>query len=113
MDLENFPTRESAKDMLSMVSPIYDRSYVGKWIFQVMAAPMELARETVEDIKTGVSGNSNLVASLVGRTLRNKRKRGQKPGRTAAPDCAETKHKTPYEPVPYCSPGGRNFRAGG
>lgn len=67
MDLENFPTRESAKDMLSMVSPIYDRSYVGKWIFQVMAAP----------------------------------------------DCAETKHKTPYESVPYCSPGGRNFRAGG
>ena len=34
MDLENFPTRETAKDMLSMISPIYDRSYVGKWIFQ-------------------------------------------------------------------------------
>ena len=30
MDLENFPTRETAKDMLSMISPIYDRSYVGK-----------------------------------------------------------------------------------
>ena len=44
MDLENFPTRETAKDMLSMISPIYDRSYVGKWIFQVMAASMELAR---------------------------------------------------------------------
>lgn len=29
MDLENFPTRETAKDMLSMISPIYDRSYVG------------------------------------------------------------------------------------
>lgn len=52
MDLENFPTRETAKDMLSMISPIYDRSYVGKWIFQVMAASMELARETVEDMKT-------------------------------------------------------------
>lgn len=51
MDLENFPTRETAKDMLSMISPIYDRSYVGKWIFQVMAASMELARETVEDMK--------------------------------------------------------------
>lgn len=51
MDLENFPTRETAKDMLSMISPIYDRSYVGKWIFHVMAAPMELARETVEDMK--------------------------------------------------------------
>lgn len=51
MDLENFPTRETAKDMLSMISPIYDRSYVGKWIFQVMAAPIELARETVEDMK--------------------------------------------------------------
>ena len=51
MDLENFPTRETAKDMLSMISPIYARSYVGKWLFQVMSAPMELACKTVEDIK--------------------------------------------------------------
>lgn len=51
MDLENFPTRETAKDMLSMISPIYDRSYVGKWIFQVMATPMGLARWTVEEMK--------------------------------------------------------------
>ena len=90
MDLENFPTRETAKDMLSMISPIYDRSYVGKWIFQVMAASMELARETVEDMKN----------------------RGQEPRRKTAPDCAEAQHKTPYESVPYCSPGYRNFRAG-
>ena len=36
MDLSNFPTKESAKQMLSMVSPIYDNSYVGKWIFEIM-----------------------------------------------------------------------------
>lgn len=51
MDLENFPTRETAKDMMSMISPIYDRSYVGKWIFQVMATPLDLARWTVEEMK--------------------------------------------------------------
>lgn len=111
---ENFPTRETAKDMLSMISPIYDRSYVGKWIFQVMAAPLELARETVEDMKNqafpetatwslpwweeryGITGNE-------GKPLEERR----------APDCAEAQHKTPYESVPYCGPGCRNFRAGG
>ena len=34
-DLENFPTRELARDMMGMISPIYDNSYVGKWIFEV------------------------------------------------------------------------------
>lgn len=33
-DLENFPTRELAKDMMSMISPIYDNSYVGKMDFR-------------------------------------------------------------------------------
>lgn len=64
MDLENFPTRETAKDMLSMISPIYDRSYVGKWIFQVMAASMELARETVISIHAPARGATAILSKI-------------------------------------------------
>ena len=49
-DLENFPTSESAKKMLSYVSDgFYDESYVGKWLFQVMGAEYDKALEIVED----------------------------------------------------------------
>lgn len=51
MDLENFPTNETAKDMMSMVSPVYDRSYVAKWLFEVMGQPMGLAKSTAMDLK--------------------------------------------------------------
>lgn len=51
MDLENFPTREAARDMMEMVSPIYERSYVAKWLYQVMALPMELARGTIKGLE--------------------------------------------------------------
>lgn len=50
MDLENFPTREMAKDMMGMISPIYDNSYVAKWIFEVMSVSLALARQTVDDL---------------------------------------------------------------
>ena len=51
MNLENFPTRETARDMMGMISPIYDRSYVGKWIFEVMAFPLGLAQDVVKDLE--------------------------------------------------------------
>ena len=51
MDLDNFPTRPTARDMMDMISPIYDRSYVGKWIFEVMSLPLSLAQDTVDDLK--------------------------------------------------------------
>jgi hypothetical protein len=51
MDLENFPTRETARDMMSMISPIYEKSYVGKWIFEVMSEPLALAQQTVKDLE--------------------------------------------------------------
>lgn len=51
MNLENFPTRETAIFMMTMISPIYEHSYVGKWIFEVMSAPLELARQTVKDLE--------------------------------------------------------------
>lgn len=50
-DLENFPTSESAKKMLSYVSDgFYDESYVGKWIFQVMGIEYDKGLEIVTDL---------------------------------------------------------------
>lgn len=50
-NIEEFPTNETAKQMLSRVSPIYDKSYVGKWIFQVMGMEMAEARVLVESLR--------------------------------------------------------------
>lgn len=52
MDLENFPTSESAKRMLEYVDSggFYDESYVGKWIFQVMGMEMDEARAYIEEL---------------------------------------------------------------
>ena len=50
-DIENFPTRQMSKDMLGMVSPIYDEAYVGKWIFQILGKAMELASDTIRGIE--------------------------------------------------------------
>ena len=41
IDLDNFPTSPAAKRMMKTVSPIYDKAYVGKWIFQVMGLEMD------------------------------------------------------------------------
>ena len=32
MNLDELPTREVAKDMMAMISPIYDTTYVAKWL---------------------------------------------------------------------------------
>lgn len=50
-DIENFPTSPTAKRMISRVSPIYDRAYVGKWIFQVMGAEMDEVRLRFEQLR--------------------------------------------------------------
>lgn len=52
MDLENFPTSESAKRMLESVDSggFYDKSYVGKWIFQVMGLEMDEAKRFIEEL---------------------------------------------------------------
>lgn len=43
-DIEHFPTSPTALRMMSRISPIYDRAYVGKWIFQVMGLDMDEVR---------------------------------------------------------------------
>ena len=52
MNLENFPTSESAKRMLESVDSggFYDKSYVGKWIFQFMGLEMDEARQFIEEL---------------------------------------------------------------
>ncbi len=55
IDLENFPTNETAKRMMSRVSPVYDRSYVGKWLFQVMGQEMGDARTRFEELRLQVT----------------------------------------------------------
>lgn len=44
IDLEHFPTSEAAIRMMERISPIYGKSYVGKWIFQIMGLEMDEAR---------------------------------------------------------------------
>lgn len=50
IDLDNFPTSESAKRMMSRVTPIYKDSYVGKWLFEVMGLELDEARRIIENI---------------------------------------------------------------
>lgn len=51
MDLEKFPSNETALKMLGTVSNgFYDKSYVGKWLYQVMGFEMEDARRIVEEL---------------------------------------------------------------
>lgn len=51
MDIENFPTNEVAKQMLSYVTEgWYDRSYVGKWLYQVMGMTMEQVKQRYEEL---------------------------------------------------------------
>lgn len=52
MDLENFPTSESAIRMLDMVnSGWYDKSYVGKWLFQVMGMEVDTVKTLFEELR--------------------------------------------------------------
>lgn len=50
-DFEHFPTSKSAKKMMGYVTEgFYDRSYVGKWLFQVMGMEYDTVRKMVENL---------------------------------------------------------------
>ncbi len=50
-DIENFPTNETAKEMLHMVSEeFYATSYVGKWLFQVLGIEWHEIKEKLEEL---------------------------------------------------------------
>ena len=50
MNLDNFPRSESAKEMLDAVSDIYNNSYVGKWLYEVMGASIDDVKKIVTDL---------------------------------------------------------------
>ena len=50
-DIEKFPTSPTALRMMSRISPIYDRSYVGKWIFQTMGQDFDDIRLRFEELR--------------------------------------------------------------
>ena len=51
IDLEKFPTSPAAKRMMKTISPVYDKAYVGKWIFQVMGMEMDEAWAFFEELR--------------------------------------------------------------
>ena len=50
-DLEHFPTSGSAQKMLSYVSDgFYDKSYIGKWLYQVMGLEYDKVLDIIEEL---------------------------------------------------------------
>lgn len=50
IDLENFPTSQSAQNMLATVTPgFYNQSYVGKWLYQVMGLEFDEAERLIAE----------------------------------------------------------------
>lgn len=52
IDLEKFPTSETAIRMLSRVSPVYDKSYFAKWIFQILGTELDFAKDRFEELNS-------------------------------------------------------------
>lgn len=52
MDLEKFPSNKIAQQMMQTITGngFYDRSYIGKWIFQVMGQEIEAAKKYTEEL---------------------------------------------------------------
>lgn len=52
MKLEQFPTNETAQQMMQTITGngFYDRSYIGKWLFQVMGMEIEDAKKHMREL---------------------------------------------------------------
>lgn len=52
MKLEQFPTNETAQQMMQTITGngFYDRSYIGKWLFQVMGMELEEAKQYITEL---------------------------------------------------------------
>ena len=50
-DIDRFPTSETAKRMLSRVSPIYQKAYVAKWLYQVMGIELDDVEKRFEELR--------------------------------------------------------------
>lgn len=50
-DLEKFPENCVSKRMISRVSPIYERSYVAKWLYEVMGREVDDAEIRFSELR--------------------------------------------------------------
>lgn len=51
IDLDDFPKSDAAKEMISYVTPgWYDKSYIGKWLFEVMGIELDAATGYIESL---------------------------------------------------------------
>lgn len=50
-DLEKFPENRVSQRMISRVSPIYERSYVAKWLYEVMGREMDDAEKRFLELR--------------------------------------------------------------
>lgn len=53
-NIENFPDDETAIEIMGMVSPIYDKAYVAKWLFQAIGKMIGSPREIVMSLASEV-----------------------------------------------------------
>jgi hypothetical protein len=51
LDLEKFPENRVSKRMISRVSPIYERSYVAKWLYEVMGQEVDDAEIRFSELR--------------------------------------------------------------
>ena len=49
-DIERFPTSDTAQRMLSRVSPIYENSYIVKWLYEIMGVEFDEARKIIQEL---------------------------------------------------------------
>lgn len=50
-DLEKFPENRVSQRMISRVSPIYERSYVAKWLYEVMGQEVDDAEIRFSELR--------------------------------------------------------------
>jgi len=55
IDLDNFPTSATARRMMSRITPIYGKSYVAKWIFEVMGCEVDAVKGRMDELRLQTS----------------------------------------------------------
>jgi len=50
-NLEHFPTSKAARRMIESVSPVYEKSYVAKWLYQVMGIEFDEAWRVFDELR--------------------------------------------------------------
>lgn len=69
--MEQILTSESAKQMIDYVSPIYGKSRIGLWLFQVIGLEIDDVKTICEDIFDQIFVDRATWGSYLGKRIRN------------------------------------------